>query len=62
MPTGIFVHLDSKTSEALRELARREYRRPRDQAAVLLREALRRALEAAAEQDEARPEATERAP
>lgn len=39
----IYVRLTDATLEQLRELARRELRDPRDQAAVLIRDALARA-------------------
>jgi hypothetical protein len=39
---ALWVPLDPDTAEALRELARAEHRHPREQAAVILAEAIRR--------------------
>jgi len=43
MRTAFYVHLPPTAISALRELASREYREPRDQAAVLVLEGLLRA-------------------
>jgi hypothetical protein len=43
MPSTVYVSLPGTAGEALRELARREFRHPRDQAQKLLVEGLRRA-------------------
>ncbi len=40
MPTGVFVRLDRHALVALRDAATRELRRPQDQAALFVREAL----------------------
>ena len=42
-PRSLYVTLPGDTAEALRELSVREFRHPRDQAAVLLLDGLRRA-------------------
>jgi hypothetical protein len=43
VPSNVYVSLPSNAAEALRELARREFRHPRDQAQKLLVEGLQRA-------------------
>jgi hypothetical protein len=43
VPSNVYVSLPSNAAEALRELARREFRHPRDQAQKLLVEGLRQA-------------------
>jgi hypothetical protein len=42
-PRRVSISLDSRTAEALRELSRREFRHPRDQAQKILVDGLRQA-------------------
>jgi len=59
MPSNVYVSLPNTAADALRELARREFRHPRDQAAKLLVDGLRRAGALPTEQTESdRPSAS----
>jgi hypothetical protein len=53
VPSNVYVSLPSNAAEALRELARREFRHPRDQAQKLLVEGLRQAGALPADQQDA---------
>jgi hypothetical protein len=59
-PSNVYVPLPSSAADALRELARREFRHPRDQAQKLLVEGLRRAGALPAEPSE--PSLSDRTP